>query len=246
MSMKQFNVGDKVRIQPVWDGLPREGTGVVMYVTPPGESTPEHIAVAAFGDVYRPSVCTPVRYARYFVRRDNPRDKDNPYLITISTLPLELIDVIAPGHNPDQLTVEQVGDGWWLPEWEILEKLHGPLKAKAQLHYFNDYGVWNSLADNTGMCWPSVTYRTRLTREELLALIASKKRLIRVEELPAMCWISYGEKSRQFLVTFLNPVRQEIACRGEFPCKLSHYAEKCCKWSSDLKTWHSFEVEDTK
>lgn len=242
MNQKEFKVGDKVRIIPVWDGLPREGTGVIMHITPPGVETPEHVVVAAYGEAYRPSLCRRIRVALYFVRRDNPRDVDNPYLITCSTLPLELIDAIASGHNPDNLTVDQVGDGWWLPEWEVLEKISGDQKnAHFEIWFPNDPDHW-SVFMTGGPTSKTCTYRTRIPRAELMALIAPKKRLIRVEELPPVCWVK--DPSSDFV--WMIHGRSEDSCRIYIGGMIKRIRElkDDWQWSTDLKTWNSFEVED--
>lgn len=247
MNQKEFKVGDKVRIVPVWDGLPRGGTGVIMYVTPPGVETPEHVVVAAYGDAYRPSLCRCIRVARYFVRRDNPRDVDNPYLITCSTLPLELIDVIAPGHNPDDLTVKQVGERYILHRPKFIATLNRT--AWNHVDRWNErFGVWEKVGGN--VCYESSfleseTYRSEFSEEQLRILATSKKRLIRVDELPPVCWVMEGSSmSNQYLLSYRNNSSNHIGIGGELAHHLSYYKDKNFQWSSDLKTWNSFEVED--
>lgn len=150
---------------------------------------------------------------------------------------------IAPGHNPDKLTVEQVGDGWWLPEWEVLKDLQGRKKAKAYLDWFCDDKIWKSLVGDTGSCWMSRTYRTRLSLTELLALIAPKKRLIRVEELPALIHVTRRcvTYPRQLLVVGRD--HESLIIDGRW-FLISSLHKEGWEWSSDLKTWNSFEVED--
>lgn len=68
---------------------------------------------------------------------------------------------IAPGHNPDNLTVEQVGEGWrLLDENEIVE---GPSLVEIE--------VWQMAADawykNFHGHLKDLTYRTKLSREAL-------------------------------------------------------------------------------
>lgn len=148
---------------------------------------------------------------------------------------------IAPGHNPDKLTVEQVGEGWWLPEWEILEKVTELQRLKYLEFWSGHIQKWLH-AQGAGHCCSSVNYRTRLTRDELLAIITPKKRLIRVEELPPVCWV--GDEFVHWFVSERDCVTNKIrSCSG----RSFHISEfKNVKWSSNLKTWHSFEVEDDK
>lgn len=147
---------------------------------------------------------------------------------------------IAPSHNPDKLTVEQVGDGWWLPEWEVLEKVSPALKIKHFEVWF-DGKWWNTpFRKDTGP-ENSSTYRTCLTRKELLKLIAPKKRLIRVEELPPVCWV--GDESDHWLVVKREKYNQKI--HSPWQCfTVQGLANGNATWSSDLTTWNSFKVED--
>ncbi len=316
--MSTFKIGDKVCIKPVWEGLPRAGTGTVAWVTREREFTPEHIATAAYGDAYTPARCRPTAHPKYFVRRDNPRDPEHPFLVTISTLPLELIsevelntgtnmstiqlsvgewkmrngekavveyhhkgaaypwcgyvnekaqtwsgdgkycrtlsitehDIIAPwtspiapGHNPDKLTVEQVGEGYWLPEWEVLSKI--PPHKRIEIVQFWNIIVCEWQSPVCSQIGNEETYRTRLTREELLKLIAPKKRLIRVEELPAVCWVSGAPAlcKDRVIVTGVH-IEQQRVFFSRIAVGVKELHEQNSKYSSDLKTWHSFEVED--
>jgi len=148
---------------------------------------------------------------------------------------------IAPGHNPNLLTVEQVGEGWWLPEWGVLEKLSGEQKkAHFQGWSQNEPDQWSSFMTR----WPiseACTYRTRLTREELLKLIAPKKRLIRVEELPPVCWVGCSDCCS--LVTRRSEDKIGFPHSPDMSIRELH-CDQGDKWSSDLRTWNSFEVED--
>lgn len=154
------------------------------------------------------------------------------------------VSPIAPGHNPDKLTVEQVGEGWWLPEWEVLEKVTESQRSNNLEFWHDDTQKWLT-PRGSGKCAKICTYRTRLTRDELLALITPKKRLLRVEELPAVCWV--GDKtSSPRLVHYRDYKQQGISYMAtvDNPVGIEILAQLNIKWSSDLKTWHSFEVED--
>ena len=67
---------------------------------------------------------------------------------------------IAPGHNPDKLTVEQVGKGWRL--LTLSEK-----KACAKLLWKKTHLIQFWLPENKWRnhpilgCWGFITYRTR-------------------------------------------------------------------------------------
>lgn len=80
-------------------------------------------------------------------------------------------DPIAPGHNPDKLTVSQVGEGWRLLDrdealWYIQNN-----KQASQTEYWPAYqGHWHRFFDDKSPIGKTETYRTRLTREELAAL----------------------------------------------------------------------------
>lgn len=87
-------------------------------------------------------------------------------------LALTPVDPIAPGHNPDKLTVSQVGEGWRLLDED---EIHGRRSTRS-------IQSWDTLGDNawdeeTGSVgnYPPYTYRTRLSREALAALNAPKK-----------------------------------------------------------------------
>lgn len=151
---------------------------------------------------------------------------------------------IAPGHNPDRYTVEQVGDGWWLPEWEILEKVTERQRLKYLEFGSSHIQKWLH-TQGAGKCAVDCTYRTRLTRDELLALITPKKRLIWVEELPAVCHIG-NEGKGSWLVTSRLIEEQVIHAQNNLSFKIEVLHKMGRQYSSDLKTWHSFEVEDTK
>lgn len=161
--------------------------------------------------------------------------------------PLDIIapwtSPIAPGHNPDNLTVEQVGEGYWLPEWELLEKVSPKIKYENFEYWDETYAGWRR--PTAGSFGTKGTYRTRLSREELLRLIATKKRLIRVEELPAVCWVTDAPTlcKDRVIVTGVH-VEQQRLFFGQVPVSIKELHEGNSKYSSDLKTWHSFEVEE--
>lgn len=148
-----------------------------------------------------------------------------------------------PGHNPDKLTVEQVGEGWLLPEWDVLEKVSTDAKLKSFEYWRPISKIWSREMDCTG-CTIERTYRTRLTRDELLALIAHKKRLIRVEELPAVCHVKRHGEPWHEMIAKRDPEGQRITIYGDGWVSTLHALALHWQWSSDLKTWHSFEVED--
>lgn len=148
---------------------------------------------------------------------------------------------IAPGHNPDKLTVEQVGNGWWLPEWEVLEKVTKPIKLEHIHGWFGKQWCPTHVA-NDGLMDHGTTYRTRLTSDELLALIAPKKRLIRVEELPAVCWVGCDQYSWMVNQRCLQSQKIWSGQGSAWDIPGIHAIGR--KWSSDLLTWNSFEVED--
>lgn len=75
---------------------------------------------------------------------------------------------IAPGHNPDKLTIDQVEThlGWRLLDFDEL---------KDRTRDYNEIQAWrrtNKQWNTIGFkgCHPNLTYRTKLTREQLAAL----------------------------------------------------------------------------
>jgi hypothetical protein len=71
-----------------------------------------------------------------------------------------------------------------------------------------------------------------------------KKRLIRVEELPPVCWVKVdGPFACLVIGRDFNDQRLKIETGG-FSIRQIH--DDGGKWSSDLKTWDSFEVEDSE
>lgn len=81
-------------------------------------------------------------------------------------------DPIAPGHNPDRLTVSQVGEGWrLLDKKEGYGTKHSP--AWWQSTEYNSASMgWRTCGNHHLDSWSndSSTLRTRLTHEELMAL----------------------------------------------------------------------------
>lgn len=145
---------------------------------------------------------------------------------------------IATGHNPDKLTEEQVGNGFRVPDWNEIENLSGEKKQKALEYWQASLKAWIQ-PDSCGCCMTG-TYRTRLSRSELAALDKPKKRLVRVEELPAVCWVTDG--IGHSLITGRN--EYYVWSHQGVKHSIEQIAQLGLKWSSDLKTWNSFEVED--
>lgn len=71
---------------------------------------------------------------------------------------------IAPGHNPDKLTVEQVGEGYRLLEPD--ELVFGEVTSQIHTWYKNS-GDWLKYNHGNPKC---STYRTKLSREALHAV----------------------------------------------------------------------------
>lgn len=72
--------------------------------------------------------------------------------------------------------------------------------------------------------------------------IAPKKRLIRVEELPPVCWVKDPSSDSVWMIHG----RSEDSCRiyiGGMTKRIRELKDDW-QWSTDLKTWNSFEVED--
>lgn len=74
---------------------------------------------------------------------------------------------------------------------------------------------------------------------------AWKTRLIRVEELPPVCWVG-DETSSPRWIHFRDYRQQGVAYMGskDNVVTIEILKKLNVKWSSDLKTWNSFEVED--
>ncbi len=152
---------------------------------------------------------------------------------------------IAPGHNPDKLTEEQVGvkDGWRLLEWEEIKSISVESKKKG-LEFWGIMSLTWKRPDG-GPANNDSTYRTRLSREELAALDKPKKRLIRVEELPPICLVRNG--TLVSLVTSRDSATQYIKVDSDSVSHhISFYKDAESGWSSDLKNWNSFEVKEVK
>jgi hypothetical protein len=146
----------------------------------------------------------------------------------------------ATGHNPDNLTEEQVGvkDGWRLLDLDEIKSRKQRVAEAWNPALLMWYPEYNGSSRN-------ITYRTKFSRSELAALDKLKKRLIRVEELPAVCWVMEGSSmSNQYLLSYRNNSSNHIGIGGELAHHLSYYKDKNFQWSSDLITWNSFEVED--
>jgi hypothetical protein len=78
---------------------------------------------------------------------------------------------IATGHNPDKLTVEQVGEGWrLLTDKENLYFSNHYTQIPLTQFWDRDEKSWHEFKDNKCPVGRTETQRTRLTREELAAL----------------------------------------------------------------------------
>ena len=78
------------------------------------------------------------------------------------------IATIAPGHNPDGLTVAQVGDGYRLLDDDEVDERWQGAPIRREIDALGPGETW----DNSG--WrggaKDITYRTKLSREELAKL----------------------------------------------------------------------------
>lgn len=162
-------------------------------------------------------------------RNESPKDIISPWTSPVAT-----------GHNPDKLTEEQVGvkDGWrLLDEDEIV----GFGCGYERLGHVDCWSCGQWQPGNRGIC-NSATYRTRLSREELAELGKPKKRLIRVEELPPVCWIDMGNGKRRLANGYDMPEQKLVAGGNHVAILVAK--DKGWQWSSDLKNWNPFEVEE--
>lgn len=149
---------------------------------------------------------------------------------------------IAKGNNPDKLTDEEVGvaNGWrLLDEDEIV----GVWCGYERLGHVDCWSCGQWQPGNRGIC-NEATYRTRLSREELAALDKPKKRLIRVDELPPVCHVKRAGEPWHEIVSKRDPDNQRIALSGNDWVSTMTALAYHWQWSSDLKTWNSFEVEE--
>jgi len=72
-----------------------------------------------------------------------------------------------------------------------------------------------------------------------------KKRLIRVEELPAVCWVKPTSHPYYCLLAYRSPDGDYIGySSSRKPISIYDANRDGWQWSSDLKTWNSFEVEE--
>lgn len=74
-------------------------------------------------------------------------------------------ELVAPGHNPDRLTIAQVGEGWRLLEDDELwtSDEDAPLTCQAWI----GERAWSAGPATYVGAAPTITYRTHLTRAEL-------------------------------------------------------------------------------
>ncbi len=95
-------------------------------------------------------------------------------------------------------------------------------------------GDWTQLID---MTFDFVGYKYRIVEPK-------KKRLIRVSELPPVCW--YMRDGFRYLITGIlsNKRNEAILLNGESQTSIETLAKGGWQWSGDLKTWNTFEVEE--
>lgn len=150
---------------------------------------------------------------------------------------------IAPGHNPDNLTVAQVGDGYRLID-EDEKRARKDRKALHQIECWRN-GEWNRLWTGDDMY---LTYRTRLTREALAALDKPKVEYwSRPEHVPGpVCWVrKHGEYPLEMMVVSVWDNGLAI-CDSYGVIKLVW--GKCCdlEHSTDRINWKPCTVKEAR
>lgn len=148
------------------------------------------------------------------------------------------VDPIAPGHNPDRLTVSQVGEGWRLLESDELTTDRAILSREPHVQLRCIDGTWaNSFGHTEKFC-----QRTRLSRAELAALDApAKPEIIRwdcADDIPGpICFIRAWDGYWAMIVA--ADADGFYAYHPNFPkgerhryCNLGPYLH-----STDLKEW---------
>lgn len=74
-----------------------------------------------------------------------------------------------------------------------------------------------------------------------------KKRLIQVEELPALLHVRFRDEPAAIICSARDPKRQIIWLSCATTAKgIDELASEKAEWSADLKTWHSFEMEESQ
>ncbi len=119
---------------------------------------------------------------------------------------------IAEGHNPDELTEEQVGVKYG---WRLLSPEEVDYRAKSNPLPTNEINVWNTEEGETRHEWILVavdpfgyhrasTYRTK--RPPGFFLPKTKKQVpLEASDIPAVCWVRHsGVQECCNLLTFLS------------------------------------------
>lgn len=96
-------------------------------------------------------------------------------------------ELIAPGHNPDKLTIEQVGEGWRLLDEDEIKRR----QTTISIQYWDSlHAFWSGLSQEGRDA--NLTYRTKLSRAELAALDAPTSDQIRsnlLAQAAAQGWV---------------------------------------------------------
>ncbi len=146
---------------------------------------------------------------------------------------------IADGHNPNQLTVQQVGEGWrLLTRDEIEARAASPLTRDSddiQCLVMRDR--WSGKMGGNSL---NLLYRTKLSPIELAALIAPRPKVkvpLCADDLPSLCWVRWTETpDTHCLVTAVTPRAIAIAPHHSNWLDWA-YMMKAMEYSSDRRTW---------
>jgi hypothetical protein len=115
------------------------------------------------------------------------------------------------------------------PDWAIELALQS-IKENRKVLYLE------RLHDEVEFVWEKYYYSLEPKKQ--------KTSLIKVEELPVICYVSMTMGSTSYLLVSFNTNSQEVKLsRVTGWCSLEELHSHNYKWSKDRKNWNSFEVE---
>lgn len=121
------------------------------------------------------------------------------------------LDAIAPGHNPDRLTVRQVGEGWRL--LERAEIVPRPETTEAQYLDRNDR-LWSSFAVELNN--PDLTYRTQQPPGYFLPKPTVRVPLEFSDWSGGPWWVQFKDYDSFHLITGAQSNVDSLYCRGKW------------------------------
>lgn len=140
----------------------------------------------------------------------------------------------APGHNPDSLTVSQVGH-----KWRLLERD----EIKERQWVYAQIEKWRQCAWSCPQAGedPHSTYRTRLSCAELAALDNPKTVPLTEADLPGVFWVRTSCSPRMYLPSSVQFDGLSIKDGPLLTWATLSYGN--WSWSFDRRTWYPFSKE---